>query len=210
MPWVCHRPPGPGSMTVGRLAAAAGRGAAPGNGAVARVTGAPIRNASSRLTGLAPVVDADAWVLVLGSFPSAASLAQQQYYAHPQNRFWLIVGSIVDGSDWRTHDYAERLHRARGAGIAIWDIYGSCERSGSLDAAIRQAEFNDFAALLHQAPRLERVCFNGATAARAVQHLASFGLETVALPSTSPANASQTLEFKIARWREALRDCTPV
>jgi len=161
----------------------------------------------ARLTGLAPVVDVDARVLVLGSFPSAASLAQQQYYAHPQNRFWQIVGSIVDGSDWRSHEYAERLRRARGAGIAIWDIYGSCERSGSLDAAIRDPEFNDFAALIRQAPGLKRVCFNGATAARAVRHLASFGLETLALPSTSPANAGQPLELKLGRWREALRIC---
>ena len=161
----------------------------------------------ARLTGLAPVVDVDARVLVLGSFPSAASLAQQQYYAHPQNRFWQIVGSIVDRSDWRAQAYAERLRRARQAGIAIWDIYGSCERSGSLDAAIRDPEFNDFAALIRQAPGLKRVCFNGATAARAVRHLASFGLETLALPSTSPANAGQPLELKLGRWREALRIC---
>lgn len=157
-----------------------------------------------RLTGLPPVAAKDARVLVLGSFPSIASLAMRQYYAHPQNRFWLIAGTIFDNTDWRALPYEERVRKARGAGLAIWDIYGSCERSGSLDAAIRNPRYNDFAALLESSPGTVRVCFNGGTAARAVRHLASFGLETVALPSTSPANASQSFELKLARWRQAL------
>lgn len=167
-------------------------------------SGAP----GQRLTGLPPVVAANARVLVLGSFPSAASLASQQYYAHPQNRFWLFMGRIFGAShaneDWRMLSYERRLQQARAAGVAIWDIYGACERDGSLDAAIRNPEYNNFSALLKQAPGVKRVCFNGATAARAVRHLASFGLETVALPSSSPANASQPMDLKLARWREAL------
>jgi len=94
--------------------------------------------------------------------------------------------------------------RVVAAGIAIWDAYGACEREGSLDSAIRNAEFNDFASLLAAAPRIRRTCFNGATAARAVRHLSDLGLETRVLPSTSPANASQSMELKLARWRAAL------
>lgn len=160
-------------------------------------------DAPQRLAGLPPIVSADARLLILGSFPSAASLAARQYYAHPQNRFWLIVGKIL-GEDLRAHGYRERVRRVHAAGIAIWDIYASCERSGSLDAAIRNPEYNDFAALIKRAPRLMRACFNGGTAAKAVAHLASFGLETVVLPSTSPANASQPLDLKLERWRAAL------
>jgi hypoxanthine-DNA glycosylase len=156
-----------------------------------------------RLTGLPPIVNTDARLLILGSFPSAASLAARQYYAHPQNRFWLIVGKIL-GEDLRMHSYRERVRKVRAAGIAIWDVYASCERSGSLDAAIRNPEFNDFAALLRRAPRIARACFNGATAGRAVAHLASFGLASVVLPSTSPANASQPLKFKLERWHAAI------
>jgi len=160
-------------------------------------------DAPQRLIGLPPIVSPDARLLILGSFPSAASLAARQYYAHPQNRFWLIVGKIL-GEDLGVHSYHERVRKVRAAGVAIWDIYASCERAGSLDSAIRNPEYNDFAALIKRAPGLRRACFNGGTAAKAVVHLASFGLQTVVLPSTSPANASQPLELKLERWRAAL------
>jgi hypoxanthine-DNA glycosylase len=175
-----------------------------GPGVALTATGGSEALPPQRLTGLPPIVSPDARVLVLGSFPSAASLAMRQYYAHPQNRFWLIAGTTLDNTDWRALPYEARVRKAAEAGIAIWDIYGSCERSGSLDAAIRNPQYNDFAALLKSSPGIMRVCFNGGTAARAVRHLASFGLETVALPSTSPANASQSFELKLARWRQAL------
>ncbi len=142
-------------------------------------------------------------MLVLGSFPSVASLKARQYYAHPQNRFWVILGDVL-GCDLRAMPYRDRIAGVKRAGIAIWDAYGACEREGSLDSAIRNSEFNDFARLLTRAPRITRACFNGATAARAVRHLAVFGLETVVLPSTSPANAAQDYAYKLARWRAAL------
>ena len=157
----------------------------------------------ARLTGLPPVVGPHCRVLVLGSFPSAASLAAQQYYAHPQNRFWPILEQVL-GVPLREQPYAMRMARVTDAGIAIWDVYGACERAGSLDSAIRNAVFNDFRLVLERASGIRRACFNGATAARAVRHLAAFGLDTVVLPSTSPANASQSMGYKLARWRAAL------
>lgn len=157
----------------------------------------------SRLTGLPPLVGPNCHVLILGSFPSAASLAARQYYAHPQNRFWPIIEQVT-GMQLCDQTYAERLVRVLAAGIAIWDAYGSCERAGSLDSAIRDPQLNDFASLFARAPRIRRACFNGATAARAQRHLSAFGLETIVLPSTSPANASQSMELKLDRWRVAL------
>ena len=157
----------------------------------------------SRLTGLPPVAGPNCRVLILGSFPSAASLTARQYYAHPQNRFWPIMEQVT-GLRLCNQAYDERVTRVVGAGIAIWDAYGACEREGSLDSAIRNPRFNDFARLLAAAPRIRRACFNGATAARAVRHLSGLGLETIVLPSTSPANASQSMELKLGRWRAAL------
>ena len=142
-------------------------------------------------------------VLVLGSFPSEASLAARQYYAHPQNRFWTIMGEILQ-ADLRALPYRRRIAAVNAAGIGIWDVYGSCLRQGSLDSAIREPLFNDFASLRRRAPGIARVCMNGATAGRALRHLDALGFETRVLPSTSPANASQSYEFKLQRWREAL------
>lgn len=164
---------------------------------------APAASAPPRLAGLPPAIARDCRVLVLGSFPSAASLTASQYYAHPQNRFWPILAEIT-GQELCMLSYRKRIAAVNAAGIGIWDVYGSCLRSGSLDSAIREAEFNDFASLRRRAPAIARVCMNGATAGRALRHLAALGFETRVLPSTSPANASQGFEFKLRRWREAL------
>ncbi len=156
-----------------------------------------------RLSGLPPAITPDCTVLVLGSFPSAASLAAKQYYAHPQNRFWPILGACL-GLNLSGMPYRARLNAVYAAGIGIWDVYASCERAGSLDSAIRQPAFNDFAQLQRKAPGLRRACFNGRTAARAARHLEALGFAIIELPSTSPANASQSFDFKLTQWRNAL------
>ena len=156
-----------------------------------------------RLTGLAPVIDARARVLVLGSFPSASSLAAQQYYAHPQNQFWRILGALLD-QPLQDMDYAARVSAVQNAGIAIWDVFASCERAGSLDSAIQNAVPNPLVKLQEWAPALRRLCFNGRTAARRIREVEAMGFEAVTLPSTSPAHAGMTFEEKLTRWRAAL------
>lgn len=157
----------------------------------------------TQLTGLPPLIDERARVLILGSFPSAASLGAQQYYAHPQNHFWRILGAVL-ARPLSEMDYAARTAAVQAAGIAIWDVYGACRRQGSLDSAIRAAVANDVAALRNKAPRLRRVCFNGQTAARFAADMRVAGYEVFVLPSTSPANARQGFDAKLARWRDAL------
>ncbi len=164
------------------------------------------------LTGLPPIIDIHARVLILGSFPSTASLAAQQYYAHPQNQFWRILGEVI-GQPLKEMDYAARIAAVQAAGIAIWDVYASCERAGSLDAAIRNAVPNDLGAL-KKCPQgrtalalaIRRICFNGRTAARRIREVEALGFEAVVLPSTSPAHAGMGFEQKLARWRAALPD----
>ncbi|MBI5108646.1 MAG: DNA-deoxyinosine glycosylase [Rhodocyclales bacterium] len=155
------------------------------------------------MTGLAPVIDQRARVLILGSFPSTASLAARQYYAHPQNQFWRMLGAVI-GQPLNALEYPARLEAVRAAGIAIWDIYATCERAGSLDSAIRGAQENDLAPLKESAPALRRICFNGRTAARRLREMEEIGYEAVVLPSTSPAHAGMRFEEKLARWRVAL------
>ena len=159
------------------------------------------------LRGLPPIIDARAQVLILGSFPSTASLAAQQYYAHKQNQFWKILGAILD-QPLPTLDYPARLQTVRAAGIAIWDVYAACERAGSLDSAIRNPVLNDFAALKKSAlvgrRLLPRICFNGQVAGRFAPQLEALGFKTLILPSTSPAHATWSFERKLAAWREGV------
>lgn len=157
---------------------------------------------SERLQGLAPVFDADTRLLVLGSFPGARSLAQQQYYGHPQNQFWKILSTLWQ-SDLVALDYPQRLQQLRRHGLGLWDVYASCEREGSLDSAIRQPQVNDLAGLRQRCPGLRAVAHNGGESYRHARHTQALGLPVWRLPSTSPANASQSLDFKLAAWRQA-------
>lgn len=155
------------------------------------------------LRGLAPVVDPRTRIVVLGSFPGAASLAAREYYAHPQNLFWRIIGDVI-GVPLIGRAYQDRLEALLAAGLGLWDVYRSCVRAGSLDSAIRAAQPNDFRRLVRQAPQLARACHNGKASGRFAAILQDFDLEVRVLPSTSPANAGMRYEDKLARWREAL------
>lgn len=165
---------------------------------------------SGHLVGLPPIIDAGVRVLILGSFPSEASLAARHYYAHPQNQFWRLLTEILD-APLLEFDYAGKKRALLAAGIGVWDVYGLCQRKGSLDSSIREPLPNDFSRVMRVARRLRRVCFNGKTAARFVRQFAFQGFDTCVLPSSSPAH---TLAFanKLGQWRAALRPelCIPM
>ena len=160
--------------------------------------------------GFAPIARPSARLLILGSMPSAASLAAGEYYAHPRNQFWRIAGDIC-GFDPGA-PYAQRRSGLTAAGIALWDAVESCVRPGSLDAAIDDATIvaNDFAGFLARHRRIGRVCFNGRKAESAWRRLvepqlpATCKLEYRLLPSTSPAHAGMSYLRKLRIWRSAI------
>ncbi|MEP7296383.1 MAG: DNA-deoxyinosine glycosylase [Burkholderiales bacterium] len=160
---------------------------------------------SALLEGLAPVVDANTRLIVLGSFPGVASLQAQQYYGHPRNHFWPILGALWQ-VDLHAESYHQRLAAARAHGLGLWDVYASCRRDGSLDSAIEGAQLNDLAALRRIAPGLQAIVHNGGESARAMRHTRALGLPVIRLPSTSPANASWSFDRKLAAWRTALQE----
>lgn len=146
--------------------------------------------------------------------PGAASLAAARYYAHPRNAFWRIAGALL-GFDAGA-PYPARTRALAGAGFALWDVLQSCERSGSLDAAIPEHSevANDFAAFLRDHPGVHRIFFNGAKAEasfrrRVLPQLEAAGaarrLSLTRLPSTSPAHAGLPFERKLEAWRAILR-----
>jgi hypoxanthine-DNA glycosylase len=163
----------------------------------------PQQGAKTVLTALPPILRRDTRVLILGSFPGIASLQAQQYYAHPRNRFWPIMGMLL-GQPLPEMAYGERTRCLLDHGIGLWDVYARCVRPGSLDSAIRDAVLNDLASLPARTPDLRLVIHNGAESARRMREVEALGLPAVRLPSTSPANARLGLEAKLLLWREAL------
>ena len=153
------------------------------------------------LFGLPPILDAGISTLILGSFPSPASLAAQQYYAHRQNQFWRLLGALL-GEPLAELDYTDKQRCLLRHGIGVWDVYRQCQRQGALDSAIQAPQVNDFSRLRSEAPRLSRVCFNGQTAGRFVTWFAQHGYEALVLPSSSPAY-TLAFEKKLALWRAA-------
>jgi TDG/mug DNA glycosylase family protein len=139
-------------------------------------------------------------VLVLGSLPGRESLARQQYYAHPRNQFWRLIGAVVD-ADLVDLPYDDRLAALAGAGVGLWDVVGQASRVGSLDSAIRDPQPNDLAALLRDLPGLAAIGFNGGAAFKiGGSLLADSGVPLIRLPSSSPAHAAMSFATKRDAW----------
>ncbi len=156
----------------------------------------------ARERGFAPVIDANIKVLILGSFPSPASLAKQQYYGHPQNHFWKLMGALL-GAPLYDMDYPLRLPVLLQHHVGLWDVLHQCERAGALDSNIRSAVNNDFRKVTRVARGLKRVCFNGKTAGRFAAAFDESGYDTLVLPSSSPAY-TVGFEKKLLAWRGVL------
>jgi hypoxanthine-DNA glycosylase len=170
------------------------------------------RKNSALLCGFPPIAAADARVLVLGSMPSVASLAVEQYYGHPRNAFWPIMGRLFGaGPDVA---YADRRRILRARCVAVWDVLRECRRAGSLDTSIRRDSeaANDFVAFFRAHRHIHAVFFNGQKAESAcrrhvLEQLAGLERELryVRLPSTSPAHAGRSFEEKLAAWQAVRR-----
>jgi hypoxanthine-DNA glycosylase len=156
-----------------------------------------------RNRGFAPVVDANIEILLLGSFPSTASLDKHQYYAHPHNQFWRLIGAVI-GEPLVTMDYEQRLQILLKHHIGLWDVIGACARQGSLDSNIRDPRHNNFVRVTHVATQLKQVCFNGKTAGKFAPSFEKWGYKTLVLPSSSPAHATLRFEEKLKQWRKIL------
>jgi len=164
----------------------------------------------ARVQSFEPVIGNRPRIVILGSMPGVASLEAVQYYAHPRNAFWPIMGELF-GFDHAV-DYDSRIGEIRKLPIILWDSLQSCHRPGSLDSNIdiESARANDFPGLLQRFPEIRAIFFNGATSEKYFYRLAlpklppDLDIELLRLPSTSPAHAGMTFEQKLVAWRRIL------
>ena len=166
-----------------------------------------------KVSSFPPQIGAGCRVLVLGTVPSLRSLELRQSYGHAHNLFWPFMGALYGAGP--ELPYAQRIALLHQVGVGIWDVLKDCERPGSLDSSIlpRSEVANDIPALLDAYPTIQAIALNGAKAQQVFARRIAPNIrpqrlqriEILALPSTSPANASIPREVKLERWRSLLR-----
>lgn len=163
------------------------------------------REAEYILHTIPPTWNADSRILVLGSFPSVKSREMTYFYGHPQNRFWQVMAVLYEQPFPETVE--ERRTFLLKNRIAAWDVIASCTISGSSDSSIRDVKVNDLSPILEGAD-IRKIFVNGKKAFQLYTRFTQpmIRREAVCLPSTSPANASWSLEKLIDAWA-VIRAC---
>ena len=155
-----------------------------------------------KISSFPPIIKKDSKILILGSIPGVKSLEMQQYYAHPQNKFWKIICEIFN--EEFTTNYQQRIEILEKHHIALWDVIDTCERKGSLDSEIRNEEANKIEELLQNFPNIKAIFCNGQKSYKNLQKILGkkFRMPIIVLPSTSPAYAGLKYEEKLLSWQE--------
>ncbi len=167
-----------------------------------------LSNTPPYVTSFAPVAGPRAHLLILGSMPGEASLRAGQYYAHPRNLFWPLMGELAGAHPGLP--YEDRLQLLKTAGVALWDVLQSCTRPGSLDSAISNEIPNDLPGFLAGHPYIDCIGFNGRKAETSFRrHFPELyknrRYRLILLPSTSPAHAARSYEQKRESWQSLFK-----
>jgi len=150
-----------------------------------------------------PIIFKDTRRLILGSFPSIQSVANDFYYAHPRNQFWKILASVT-GYPVTNRD--QKIWLLKEVKLGLWDMIASCSRENSLDSALEDEAVNDIAALLERYPSIELLAFTGRKAeALYGVHFSHLEIETVYLPSPSAAYAKMKFEQKVKAYEAVIQ-----
>lgn len=147
-----------------------------------------------------PLFNEDSEILILGSFPSVKSREVGFFYGHKQNRFWKVISALCGVPVVQTIE--EKTELVLSHKIALWDVIASCEIKGSADSSVTNAVPNDLSIILDNS-NIKRIFTNGRTAYNLYnKHIKEkTGIEAVYLPSTSPANASKSLDKLCEEWK---------
>lgn len=153
----------------------------------------------NRIFSFPPIIDDHSEIIILGSIPGVRSLEKQQYYGHPQNKFWKIIFELLN--EEFTEDYDQRIRILKKHHIALWDVIDSCERKGSLDSEIKNEEANQIEELLENHPNIKAIFCNGGKSYKNVQKILgkNYKIPLFLLPSTSPLH-TVSFERKLEDW----------
>ncbi|AKB82678.1 G:T/U mismatch-specific uracil/thymine DNA-glycosylase [Methanosarcina barkeri 3] len=153
--------------------------------------------------GFPAVVDENTKILIFGSLPGDVSIRKHQYYGHPGNDFWRLLGNII-GEDLQNMSYQNRLETLKRNKIGLWDVFKAGKRKGSEDTKIKDEEINQFSVLKDMAPNLKLVLFNGKKSGEYEPIIKAMGYETKVLPSSSGANRRSSNSRKL-EWEAAFK-----
>ena len=154
-------------------------------------------------TGFPPIADRRSIVLILGSLPGDESIRAQEYYAHPRNQFWALIGYTPARSD-----YEDKKRFLLERQIALWDTLQHAERDGSLDTKIKNGTPNDFDTFFGTHSDIRHIFFNGQAAQKLFLKYEGIWADRILctlLPSSSPANAQLSFEQKKEAWQAVFK-----
>ena len=150
---------------------------------------------------LEPIINRDAKILILGSFPSVKSREQSFYYMHPTNRFWDVLAAIYH-ENFRKMNNMEKKACLLKHHVALYDVVKQCQIQGSSDASLEVVRVHNIADLL-QGTAVRYIILNGRKAEvlfkRYFPELVEMALYK---PSTSVANAMYRLDDLVDEWKE--------
>ena len=149
---------------------------------------------------IAPLYDKNSKILILGSFPSQKSREQMFFYGHPQNRLWKVLAKIFESETPKTVEEKRKFILTNR--LALWDVIASCDIIGSSDSSIKNVVPNDLSIILSLA-NIKQIFVNGKTAEKYYNKYIAKQIEqeAICLPSTSPANATWSLERLVDAWK---------
>lgn len=151
-----------------------------------------------------PLWSENSKILILGSFPSVKSREMQFFYSYKYNRFWKVISTLLNVDE--PNSIEEKRNLILNNNIALWDVIKSCDISGSSDSSISNVVVNDVSRITNSAD-IKAVFTNGAKSNNLYKKYLreKTGIDAIMLPSTSPANASYSLEKLIDKWQVILK-----
>ncbi len=144
---------------------------------------------------LTPFVFKDSKILILGSFPSPKSRETGFYYGHNQNRFWKVISTVFNETTPTTIQEKKSFlikHK-----IALYDVVYSCEIDGAKDSTIKNVTPINLEELVKDT-QIKKIYTTGKKADELYKKY--LGKDNIPLPSTSPLNASYSLEKLVNKY----------